>query len=131
MIIVLVAILNIVGSLTMIVIQKKRDIGILKTIGLTPIKIRQIFRLQGLLIGLIGCGIGGSLGLGLSWLQQQYGFIKLAGADSFIINAYPINIESGDVITVILSCLALCILASWFPATKAAKLSVTDALRYE
>lgn len=131
MIIVLVAILNIVGSLTMIVLQKKKDIGILKTMGLIPIQVKQVFQLQGLFIGLIGCGIGGSIGLGLSYLQKQIGFVKLAGADSFIINSYPIDIHFGDVTTVILSCLFLCVLASWFPASRASKVTVIEALRYE
>ena len=129
MIIVLVAVLNIVGSLTMIVIQKNRDIGVLLTMGHTPAQIKRIFITQGLYIGLIGCVLGGSLGLLLSWLQQQYGLIKLSSA--FLINAYPVSIHLSDVVIVLLGSLLLCVLASWYPAKRAAKVEPADAVRYE
>lgn len=129
MIIVLVAVLNIIGSLTMIVIQKRRDIGVLLTMGYTPRQIKQIFLKQGFYIGLIGCGIGGGLGLLISWLQQQYGFIKLSSA--FIIEAYPVNIEPLDVTIVLVGSLLLCIAATWYPSTRAAAVEPADAVRYE
>ncbi len=131
MIIVLVAILNIIGSLAMIVIQKKKDIAILMAMGFSSAKIRHTFQLQGFLIGIIGCGIGGSIGLGLSLMQEKWGFVKLVGGESFIIDAYPISVHFGDVSTIIISCLALCLLASWFPSAKAGQIQVADALRYE
>lgn len=129
MIIVLVAVLNIVGSLTMIVIQKNRDIGVLLTMGYTPKKIKQIFIKQGLYIGLIGCGLGGSLGLLLSWLQQQYGLIELSSA--FLISAYPVSIHALDVAIILSGSLVLCLLASWYPAKRAASVQPADAVRYE
>lgn len=129
MIIVLVAVLNIVGSLTMIVIQKNRDIGVLLTMGYTPDQIKQIFVKQGLYIGLIGCGFGGALGLLLSWLQQQYGVIKLSSA--FIINAYPVSIHVLDIAIVLAGSLFLCLLASWYPAKRAATIEPADAVRFE
>ncbi|MGM0546691.1 MAG: FtsX-like permease family protein [Bacteroidota bacterium] len=129
MIIVLVAVLNIIGSLTMIVIQKNRDIGILLTMGFRPSDIKNIFVRQGLYIGLIGCVIGGGMGLLLSWLQQQYGLIKLSSA--FIINAYPVSISFVDVSIVLAGSLILCLLASWYPAKRAAKVEPADAIRYD
>lgn len=129
MIIVLVAVLNIVGSLTMIVIQKKRDIGILLAMGYTPGQIKKIFVTQGFYIGLIGCGLGGALGLLFSWLQQQYGLIKLSSA--FLISAYPVDIHVLDVSIVLLGSLLLCLLASWYPAKRAAAVEPADAVRYE
>ncbi len=129
MLIVLVAVLNIVGSLTMIVIQKKRDIGILVSMGYTRKGIKTIFRKQGLYIGLIGCGIGGSLGLLLSWLQQQYGLIKLSNA--FIINAYPVQINPLDIAVILAGSLLLCVAASWYPAHRASLVQPADAVRYE
>jgi lipoprotein-releasing system permease protein len=129
MIIVLVAVLNIVGSLTMIVIQKNRDIGVLLTVGYTPAHIKQIFVKQGLYIGLIGCVLGGGIGLFFSWLQQQYGLIKLSNA--FIINAYPVSIESLDVAIILAGSLLLCLLASWYPANRAATIEPADAVRFE
>ena len=129
MIIVLVAVLNIIGSLTMIVIQKNRDIGVLLTMGFTPADVKNIFVRQGLYIGIIGCVIGGGLGLGLSWLQQQYGLIKLSSA--FIIDAYPVSINWTDISIVLVGSLVLCLLASWYPARRAADVEPADAIRYD
>ena len=129
MIIVLVAVLNIIGSLTMIVIQKNRDIGVLLTMGFTPSDIKNIFVRQGLYIGIIGCVIGGGLGLLVSWLQKQYGLIKLSSA--FIIDAYPVSINYVDVSVVLAGSLILCLLASWYPARRAASVEPADAIRYE
>jgi lipoprotein-releasing system permease protein len=131
MIIVLVAVLNIIGSLTMIVIQKQRDIGILQSLGCSMSEIKQIFLKQGLYIGLIGCGVGGVLGLGISWLQQTYGLVKLSNAESFIINAYPIAISSSDVAIVLSVSLLLCVGAAWYPATRASHVDPAEAIRYE
>lgn len=127
--IVIVAVLNIVGSLTMIVIQKKRDIGILMSMGYSRSGIKTIFRKQGFYIGMIGCGIGGGLGLLLSWLQQQFGFVKLSSA--FIIDAYPVQIRLLDVSIILVASLLLCIIASWYPAHRASQVQPSDALRYE
>ncbi len=129
MIIVLVAALNIVGSLTMIVIQKKKDIGVLISMGMTPKKIKQIFISQGIQIGIIGCGIGGVLGVLTAWLQQQYGFVKLTS--SFIIDAYPVSIQPMDIVLVVGGSLILCLAASWYPATRAAAVEPADAVRGE
>jgi lipoprotein-releasing system permease protein len=129
MIIVLVAVLNIIGSLTMIVIQKNRDIGVLLTMGFTPADIKNIFVRQGLYIGVIGCVIGGGLGLLISWLQQQYGLIKLSSA--FIIDAYPVTINWTDISIVLVGSLVLCLLASWYPARRAANVEPADAIRYD
>ncbi len=131
MLIVIVAILNIIGSMTMIVIQKRRDIGALMAIGYTTSHIRYIFLTQGVMIGMIGCVLGGSIGLSLSWLQKTYGLVKLAGAENFIIQAYPISIQPLDVISVLLVSLFLCIGASAWPASEAAKVLPADAVRNE
>ncbi|WP_020404194.1 FtsX-like permease family protein [Gracilimonas tropica] len=127
--IVIVAVLNIIGSLTMIVIQKQRDIGILMSMGYTRKGIKDIFRKQGLYIGLIGCGLGGTLGFLLSWAQKEYGLVKLSSA--FIIDAYPILISPVDVTIILISSLLLCLLASWYPAHRAAQVQPADAVRYE
>jgi lipoprotein-releasing system permease protein len=129
MIIVLVAALNIVGSLTMIVIQKKKDIGVLISMGMTPKKIKQIFISQGIQIGIIGCGIGGVLGVFTAWLQQEYGLVKLTS--SFIIDAYPVSIQPLDIALVVGGSLILCLAASWYPATRAACVEPADAVRGE
>ncbi|MAO66414.1 MAG: hypothetical protein CL666_15590 [Balneola sp.] len=127
--IVIVAVLNIIGSLTMIVIQKQRDIGILMSMGYSKQGIKNIFRKQGLYIGLIGCGIGGVLGLLLSWAQAKFGLVKLSSA--FIIEAYPVLINPMDVVIILSASLLLCVLASWYPAHRAAQVQPADAVRYE
>ena len=129
MIIIIVAVLNIVGSLTMIVIQKRRDIGILITMGYSKAAIKQIFRKQGLYIGLIGCIFGGALGLLLSWIQLKFHIIKLSTA--FLIDAYPVQIQITDVAIILLGSLFLCIAASWMPSTRASEIQPADAIRYE
>jgi lipoprotein-releasing system permease protein len=127
--IVIVAVLNIIGSLTMIVIQKQRDIGILMSMGYSKAGIKSIFRKQGLYIGVIGCGIGGSVGLLISWLQMKFGIVKLSSA--FIIDAYPVQINSLDVILVLAVSLMLSVLASWYPAHRASQIQPADAVRFE
>lgn len=129
MIIVLVAVLNIVGSLTMIVIQKKRDIGVLISMGMTPKKIKKIFQSQGLQIGLIGCVIGGVIGILLTLAQQEFGLVKLSS--SFIIDAYPVAIQISDIVIVLIGTMLLCLLASWYPAARAAAVEPADAVRDE
>lgn len=131
MIIILVAVLNIIGSLTMIVIQKTRDIGILRSYGFRKSDIRNIFLKQGFYIGLTGCILGGALGLGLSWLQQTYELVKLAGAESFIITAYPVDIVWTDVVLILGGSLILCVLASIYPSKRASRIDSAEAVRYE
>jgi len=129
MIIVLVAVLNIIGSLTMIVIQKQRDIGILMSMGYSKSKVKSIFRKQGLLIGLIGCGLGGTIGFLLCWLQLEFGVIKLSSA--FIIDAYPVDIRLLDISIILMGSLLLCLAASWFPSKRASEIQPAEAVRYE
>lgn len=127
MIIVLVAVLNIIGSLTMIVIQKRKDIGVLRAMGMTAGSIKKIFVSQGVQIGLIGCGIGGMLGIALSLLQKEVGLVKLSSA--FIIDAYPVSISFTDIGLIMIGTMTLCVAASWYPATRAALIEPADAVK--
>ncbi|MEX2463240.1 MAG: FtsX-like permease family protein, partial [Balneolaceae bacterium] len=119
----------IIGSLTMIVIQKKRDIGVLISMGMTPKKIKKIFRSQGVQIGIIGCGLGGLIGIGLSLAQREYGLVKLSS--SFIIDAYPVAIQFSDIGIILTGTMLLCLLASWYPSVRAATIQPADAVRDE
>lgn len=127
MIIIFVAVLNIVGSMTMMVIQKKRDIGLLLAMGLTPAGIGKIFRMQGFQVGLIGCLLGGGIGLFLAKMQQMYGWVKLSSA--FIIDAYPVVIEPSDVLLVFAGTMVLSVLASGYPAWRGGRTDPSVALR--
>lgn len=129
MIIILVAALNILGSLSMIVLQKKRDIGVLRSMGLTAKQVQAIFIQQGLIIGLIGAILGALLGLGFCYLQDTFGLLKLSSA--FIIDAYPVDIQWTDVLLIMLGTLGLSLLASWLPARNAAKVHPARVIRYE
>lgn len=121
LLIVVVAAFNIVGSLTMIVIEKRRDVGVLAAMGLSRQKIRQVFLLEGLLVGLVGTGLGLALGLGLAVFQKATGFVKLSSGDAFLIAAYPVEIRALDVAMIVLAALGLCVLAAVYPARRAAR----------
>jgi lipoprotein-releasing system permease protein len=129
MLIIVVAAFNIVGSLTMIVIEKRRDLGALRAMGATAADIRQIFLIEGLLVGGLGAGIGLVLGLGLALLQQSTGLVPLAEAEAFIIDAYPVSIRVLDVALVTTVALVLCVLAALYPSTRAAAVEPALAVR--
>ena len=129
--IVLVAAFNLVGSLTMVVIEKRRDLGVLRALGVPASGIRQIFLMEGLLVATLGSGIGLLLGLGVSGLQQRYGFVKLLRSESFIIDAYPISIQAIDIVVIIAIVFFLCAVASLYPAIRAASIQPANAVRNE
>jgi lipoprotein-releasing system permease protein len=131
LLIIVVAAFNIVGSLTMIVIEKRRDIGVLQAMGVSRRDIRRIFLSEGALIGIVGTGFGLAIGLGLAFLQQQYGLVELAGADAFVIQAYPVSIQALDVILVALSAMGLCVLAALYPAIRASRVQPAAAVNLE
>ena len=113
----------------MIVLQKKRDIGVLMSLGMTRKQIRKIFRSQGLWIGLIGTGIGGLTGLALTLAQEQFSLVKLSS--SFIIDAYPVSVQVSDIVMVVTGTMVLCLLASWYPSVRASGIEPADAVREE
>lgn len=129
--IVIVAAFNIIGSLTMIVIEKRRDVGALRAMGVSARNIRRIFLTEGALIGVTGAGVGLLLGLALSWAQLQFGLVSLPGSDSFLIDAYPVSIHWVDLLVITGSALLLCVLAAWYPAHRAAAIEPAVALRMD
>ena len=126
--IIVIAAFNIVGSLTMVVMEKRHDIGVLKSMGVPRSGIRQIFLFQGAIIGLAGTGLGLVTGLGLCVLQQQFGLVPLA-ADSFILDAYPVSIQPMDIILTVSITIALCLLAAQYPAHRAASIQPAEAIQ--
>ena len=129
--IVVVAAFNIVGSLTMVVIEKRHDIGVLQAMGVSRRNIRRIFLLEGALIGLIGTGVGLAIGLGMSVLQRDFGLVRLARSESFILDAYPVSIEALDVTIVVVVSLVLCLLAAIYPAARAAAIEPAHAVQVD
>jgi lipoprotein-releasing system permease protein len=127
--IVLVAAFNIASSLIMMVMEKRRDIAILKAMGAQDHRIRQIFILKGLAIGGIGTGLGTSVGVLLCILLERYEFVKLPPA-IYYVTKLPVHLELGDILMISLASLAICALATVYPANQAASLNPVEALRY-
>lgn len=124
----LVASFNIVGTLTMIVNEKQREIAILKAMGATPGAIMRIFMLNGLVIGIVGTGIGVPLGYTFLWLIQNYWTFD---ASVYYISRIPVHILPLDVILVATCAIAISFAATFYPSWQAAKLDPVSALRYE
>lgn len=127
MMIILVASLSLIGSLTMTSIEKKRDLYFLRCIGMQPKHIKHIFMLEGLLIALIGVILGIMLGGLLCFLQQNYGIVSLPSKDAFIIDAYPVSVDWFDFVVVAMGSIFVCVAASFYPAKRAIELSETRA----
>jgi lipoprotein-releasing system permease protein len=117
--IILVASINIFFSLSMLVIEKKQDIGILFALGATKPMVRRIFLTEGAIIALTGAFAGLILGVGLCLAQESYGFIRM-GTVSSIIDAYPVRLDMSDILLTGVLAILMTILTSWFPAQRAA-----------
>ena len=112
--ILLIASFNIIGSVSMLIIDKKEDIGIYQALGMTKEKIISIFKLEGNLITEFGALIGLALGTILCLLQEYYGFITL-GNGSYIVSAYPVKVIASDILIIMITVIAIGYLASHFP----------------
>jgi lipoprotein-releasing system permease protein len=95
--ILLIATFNMIGSLFMVIYDKRKDMAILRSMGASTIMLRQIFWLEGLMIAFVGGFCGLFIGGGIAWLQQTFGFLKLGGGgDGFVVGAYPVQIQWSD-----------------------------------
>lgn len=112
--ILIIASFSIIGSLTMLIIEKERDIGILRSLGADNMLIRKIFIFEGWLISIIGAVAGIVLGFLICWIQQKYGIVTLQ-SDSLIVNAYPVEMKVRDFIIVPLTVLLIGFWAAWYP----------------
>ncbi len=128
--IVLVACFNIVATLLMMVVQKTKEVGILKSVGATSRSIRRIFTWAGLLIGLVGTALGTAVGLALCAALAKYQFIQLP-PEIYYIDRLPVRLEWRDALAVILAALGISWGACLYPAWVAARLEPAEAVRYE
>ena len=128
--IMIVAAFNIVGSLTMVVAEKTREIGILRAMGLTGPWVARIFLLQGAIIGGIGTGVGLTLGLVISWIVDRSGVIRIDPSIYFI-DHLPVRPELSDVAAVVIASVLLAIAATVYPSRTAAALTPVEAIRHE
>lgn len=128
--IVLVASFNIFATLTVKVVEKTKDIGILKAIGFTNTQVLTLFSLQGLLLGLIGVCSGTALGVTVCLALKKYPLIRLPES-IYTIDRLPVALRIYDIALIMAVGLVLCLISSLAPAVRASKLSPSDALRYE
>lgn len=123
--ILIIASFSIIGSLTMLIIEKERDIGILRSLGADNMLIRKIFIFEGWLISIIGAIAGIILGFLICWIQQEYGIVTLQ-SDSLIVNAYPVEMKLRDFIIVPLTVLLIGFWAAWYPVRFLTKKYLTN-----
>ncbi len=127
--IVIVAAFNIASSLIMIVMNKKREIGILKAMGATRNSIKRIFVIEGMMVGGVGTSLGFIFGVVACLLLKRYKFITLPG-DVYYITTLPVRIEMSDCLLIVLAALAICFVATIYPASQASKVDPVEAIRY-
>jgi lipoprotein-releasing system permease protein len=128
--IVMVAALNIVASLILLVMEKHRDIGILKTMGAGARSVTAIFMMQGLIIGIVGTTVGATAGYVLSYVMTRYKLIRVP-EDVYQVSYVPFRVTPLDFALVVGAAILVCFVATIYPSRQAAKLDPVQALRYE
>lgn len=114
--ILVVACFNIIGSLSMLIIDKRDDVATLRSLGASDSQIRRVFLFEGRMISAIGAVAGIALGLLLCWLQQEYGLVGLGrSSGSFVVDAYPVSVHPEDIAIVFVTVVAVGFIAVWYP----------------
>ena len=126
--IILVAAFNIASALIMMVMEKTKDIAVLKAMGATNKTIRKIFIIKGMIIGIIGTVIGTLSGVLICFLLKKYDFIQLP--DAYPFSTLPVQLEALDVLMISISAIVICFFSTLYPAHKASKMDPVEALRY-
>ncbi|TSA24746.1 MAG: ABC transporter permease [Bacteroidetes bacterium] len=126
--ILLLATFNVVGSLSMLILDKKKDIAVLQSMGATNRMIKRIFLTEGLMISFIGAASGMILGGILCWIQQSWGLIRMGGPGStFVVNSYPVRMQPLDFLLVFFTVMLIGYLAAWYPVYNIRKISTSLA----
>jgi ABC-type lipoprotein release transport system permease subunit len=116
--ILLIASFNIIGSLSMLIIDKQKDIQTLSHLGANQQMIRRIFLLEGWMISTLGAAIGLIVGLVVCLVQEHWGILKLGSGSEYVLSAYPVAVQAGDILIVAMAVLALGFMAAWIPARR-------------
>jgi lipoprotein-releasing system permease protein len=117
----IIAAFNVIGSVTMLIIEKKKDIGVLWSMGAGTPLVRNIFLVEGMMISFTGAFSGLALGTLVCWVQEKFGVIKLQGSGSFVVDAYPVHMQPADFVYVLITVLLIGFAAAWFPARRLVK----------
>jgi lipoprotein-releasing system permease protein len=129
-VIVLVAAFNIIGTLLMLILEKTREIGVLKSLGTSGATLKRLFLVLGVLIGAVGTTLGATLALSLAVVQQQFGIISLP-AEAYYMSTAPIALNPFDFILVAVVTILLCGVAAYVPARVAARVEPVQSIRFE
>ena len=113
--ILVIACFNVIGSLSMLIIDKREDVVTLRNLGASDSQIVRIFLFEGRMISFFGAFVGVALGLFLCWLQQAFGLIRLGNSGSFVVDAYPVSVEAMDVLVIFVTVLLVGFLSVWYP----------------
>lgn len=119
--ILMIACFNVIGSLSMLIIDKRDDVETLRHLGASDRQITRIFLFEGRMISFFGAFAGIVLGLLLCWLQQTYGFLSLGDSGAFVVDAYPVSVHATDVVLVFVTVLAVGFLSVWYPVQHLSK----------
>lgn len=130
LLIVIVAAFNIISTLVMVVTDKTREIGILKSMGLRAAQVQRIFMIQGVVIGIVGSTLGAAGGLFLTWMLDYYEFIRIPG-DVYFIDYLPVSFDPAEVAIILAASLLISFVATLYPARQAARLFPVEAIRHE
>jgi lipoprotein-releasing system permease protein len=125
--ILLIASLNIFFSLSMLVIDKRKDIAILMAMGATNHTVRNVFLLEGAIVALVGAVVGLALGMGICWLQQTFGLVSMGMATS-VVDSYPVKMQSSDIVLTSIAIIIITISVSIRPALNASRIDVRENL---
>ncbi len=128
--IVMVAAVNIVSTLVMVVVDRTREIGILKSMGMTDRQVTRIFMLQGLWIGIIGTVLGTGAGLVLAWVIDRYDIVSIP-PDVYFLDRLPVAVDPVDVALIVLASVVVAFVATIYPASQASQLQPVEAIRHE
>ena len=120
--ILMVACFNIIGSISMLIIDKKNDVVTLRNLGASDKQIVRVFLFEGRMISSIGAVVGILIGLLLCWLQQEYGLVGLGrSSGSFVVDSYPVSVHPEDIVLVFITVIAVGWIAVWYPVRYFAK----------